>query len=1623
MMKKTIFFILCLAPLGAQAAITVNGTEDSPLTGYDVTEAISVDNMVVGGAIPEDASAYNNFYAGQYISDNFTVLSGTGITVNDTVEILEDYYLGLGSSSGTAGGPINVSLGAVNAFGEFVVQNVGDFSVTNGIMVGNGFVVQSNSMGTGAIDITGGVTNVNVTGNAQMLSLSNTGSGTTYVKAGSIYIGDKDAGATGFVQNGGNAQSMTLVADNNIDITGSINNYTSDMNIDAGGDVVVSGTISNDDSMNIEAANLNVIGGGTQQSPSSFSSSGDLIINVSGVTTFAYGLDLSSMAEDDVFSLETGTLNFGSQSDWSGTFTNKLNSFTLTINDTAFDILGDIKNGFVNSSTETPDYNQNASMTLTVPSLAVNSITNYASLVINATEGGATGTGVVVRKGMETAEGSYTNIDSANALNVVGNISNSGEMLLKANDIQLAGLTNSGGDVSVVAPTSAEGSILISGNVTNTSGTTNINAKDINIAGNINNISGTTSIVGSDTNGTDLQVGAINVFGGSLDIGALIGSVAVANGVSVGKQGTLNIGSSTKSFVAKNSIQIAGDLNFGGTGSSSGNGGVNVAASGAQNFLMYASSAEGILTIGGTLNLTQENGAAYNATLAANTMTINDVNVSGTNNTLVLGNGEGQQLTVNEAMNVSNGATVELVVDDTDVGSLNVLSGGKLIASGRQITATNGNINIADNVWFNGNSGTSYSGLIVKNTDSLSLKSDTGQISIAGGINLGAENNLTLEVGDTENQVETAVVKIGNVIGTSGTLNINVNGISEANVLLAGVNITGDGVVNIDSNIASNVIASDKIIVNGDVVQGAQTGSLNFLADDITVAGVALNSAGSYFADNGSAVFEFSDDVAFGGNLNVGESAETTFGAASFSAAQIDNMGGITINTDSGIIIDSVDNEGTLVLNSGNGSIAANNFVVGNVGTVTLMGQGISVEEVFSTQNSILYQNSADAEVNIASNNYVITTNQFNAAGVNQVSGNLQINANTVNITGDVIGTNVKFGKTAVNSWADATIGGSVFGGVDFWGIKSLSINNNYTFDNNSDLWVAVMPENETTKNYWATIEATADNKIGEITNADNGEALITVGNKFISNISGIVMDTADTQPQVGVTLFDTVDQGTAIWLLHAENGIEIADAFEKLRNLDVKFCNASGSICINYADALQAASDGTYSESGNLPIYISERDTDGDGIADSLYVVFDPNFGGPVNIFKLQPIVADAIPHTNGEYISAGALDNLIAGQLQNTEFYNNSPIEIIPQIFSGTNLAQMADELYERMEYYNMTGESQILVNFSRLFQPRELEQIAGSVALNEHTNFRDFEDRMLDEFIWNRNRNLKKAWLDADFGMFFQNVSDGKHADGQRFSISGGFDWQHSEKTLFGLTGRVSNSTSDNSDAIELGYLPNTSVSGLVDLTVDDLNIGVGAYMIKILGEKTRLYGNAFLDAHFIDVSRDQTLVDHIDGSGNVFSIISEWGLMHDWLNQYIVGNAYARVGYNFGFDVSEQAGGQDYMEMQSDGYLILTPGYTLTAQKRIYPSAWFQIRPYASVGVEYDVLGAPDYVKYKFALADKYTKYDVDIDPLWANIGGGVEFLSANGIQVGVDYRYQYNDAIQLHNIKLSGSYRF
>ncbi|MDL2295248.1 hypothetical protein LJC18_00295 [Lachnospiraceae bacterium OttesenSCG-928-E19] len=799
------------------------------------------------------------------------------------------------------------------------------------------------------------------------------------------------------------------------------------------------------------------------------------------------------------------------------------------------------------------------------------------------------------------------------------------------------------------------------------------------------------------------------------------------------------------------------------------------------------------------------------------------------------------------------------------------------------------------------------------------------------------------------------------------------------------------------------------------------TGSLNFGTE---YGDLFLNKLNTLVLNVRNSGLDINTDLVNGvGNSN----ANFNLSAVSAKFDSVENTGDVLkIKSTGSAVTDGITIVNNVTTASGSNTVleSTKGLEIGgalvNNGTTTLDGETIDLNSVTNNLGTlkIFWGTNSNGSINIDSN---VTNN----------NGTLNIEGREINIGGAVMnvdGADLRIASRNSTDWLNVAIGGNVSGGVDFIGVGKMTIGGNYLFDENSKLHTVVgAPGSE---KYWATVGLNDGPTFGQITdNSGNlAEALITIDGKFITNIKDLGAEGVDSLDggQFGIMLNDIVDAGSAIWLLHAKGGLEemvdgFGEATQKMRNLYVKFCNADGSLCYNYLDSL----GGFTTDENGLPVYLSVRDHDtGDAIsADSLYIVFDPRFGGPIEVFKIQPIVDATEDRTNGEYTSAGALDDMIAGRLHEKGFFNRNPIETIPIVFEGTNREEMARELYDRMEQYQIDRDGTGLARFSRLFQPREIEQIVGSVALNEHTNFRDFEDRMLDEFIWNRHRELKKAWVDVDFGMFTQNSKDGKHIDGDRFSVAAGVDWKQSETLLLGMTARVSYSSSNDFDDIDLGYMPNQSIRGRVDVDVANTNVGLGVYLMNILNEKFRFYGNGYLDLHWLDVSRDQTYVDHIDGTGTAFSFMTEWGLMHDWLNQYIVGNVYARAGYNFGFSVTEKVNGSEYMKLESDGYLVLTPGYSLIAQKRIYPSAWFQMRPYLSVGVEYDVLGNPDTAQYKFASANKFTDYDVEIDPLWANGGGGIEFLSATGLQIGLDYRYQYNSDIQMHKIKLSGSYRF
>lgn len=1626
-LKKVISFLCCLVPFGAPAADYPGGLAIGENTGsVAVPGTDNVLNLgenglsVYGYTIIGEASQGGNgqLYAEQ-TSGTFTIQSAGNVNVGGLI-VKNDAILGI--KGAPTDNYINLSLGTVTADGGLQIdEHIGTVTAT-GITAKKMLSITANSADLGTVTVGGADSSLMLDVNGMLktgdFKYTGTANNTGTITAGDIRVDgsiqnlvDSVSGASGALNI--TANDAHIGTNGDIEVQVNVENKSTNMMTISGGAITVNGSMAQDTggTLKIDSrANLSVLG--TDTGGVSFANKGNFDGNVSGTTTFVHGVDLSGMTSSNSFVLTTGSLDLGTMRNL------QLTHGTVDITTTSNSALS-----FAAVANETDGKVKiNSAGNFTAETLKNNSEMEIGAVDLTADE-------------LIVGNVAKTTLSATNALTLNGDISSAGTTMLTGGNMTLQNVTNTG-TMTIKSPTDTTGQISIAGNMVSSGNAhTVLHTRQIRVTGNITNSDdAVTEILGSDTAGGDIQLGQLVVSGGALNLKSLTGGVAASSVSLTG--GAITADSVTRSITATNNVEIAGNLSATGAVATSG-GDMSVGATGTPFVL---ASTGGDITIGGNVS------AGGDDTARAMRLNAKNINVTGRvaalkNGTLIFGTDANQNLNVIGDVDAANG-TIEVYAGNATAASWAGYV-GNLILHGGNITARTSNIDFSSGLVFNDSVLTQPAqGVWVKDGTELTLITETpddGNIML-GALNLGSgkiltmnsaakiisvtgdyKTNGTLHINATDatftggdmtnggelnasvanewnagNITNTGTANItadtatfGDVDNQSGTFNLNgTNGVTAANVKSGGtMNVSSTGAVALAgltvsggrTTIASpNVTVENSVNVTGDLIQGAaSTNGLN-LTQNGTFTAQNLTVSGDLAANSGAVDYMIASDATITGNINVANGTEIQLIANKISGHDVVNKGAMTLG----------------------GATSVNSFT--NDGTATLRGESLDVENTFNATN--LYQKFTGAlnagDVNIDADSYRISATDFNLGG----------NLNATNLT--------VFAVPAKH--LNANIAGNLSGGVTFANLGQMHVGGDYAFTDTSKVFANISNKSSMAglPNYWSSVSL-ADDTLGQITNATSGDgALITVDGKFTSDLSlgltpsgGIGGGASD---QIGIALRELADAGDAIWLVYAQGGI--TESGDKLRNLNVVICNASGSICYDYFDGTPA---------GNSSAYLTMRDTDGNGTSDSIYVVFDPRFGGPVELFKIQPIVAHNAEHTDGEYVSAGALDNMIAGQMAKQGFTGRHAIELLPVLFRGTNMETMANELYGRMEHYNTYRDSAPLSRFSRLFQAREIEQVAGSVILNEHTSARSFEDHMLDEFIWNRNRNLKKAWVDAEYGMLFQKVSDGKHADGNRFNITGGFDWQHTNTLILGLAGRVSHTSTDASDAMNLGYTTeNPFIAGHVDAKVANTNIGLGGYLMQTLGEKTRAYGNAFLDLHVFDITRHQTFVNGtIDGSGTAFALNTEWGLLHDWLNRYIVGNMYARAGYNFGFSVTEKVGGHDYMKMKSDGYLSFTPGYSLTAQKRIYPSVWFQVRPYATIGVEYDVLGAPDNAKYKFATAKKFTSYDINIDPLWANIGGGVEMLSATGFQVGLDYRYQYNQDIQLHNIKVSGSYRF
>ena len=1701
MIKKLFSFIFCLAPVGAMAAPTelkpvdangiINITDNTlHLTADDNSVVVtngttSGDDSVTARGITVDANGIditggfivgrnagtekgwvfilNNTAAGD-MTNGFSIVSAGPIKIGEMLQVENGNYLKLGQ---TGGATTDLTVGSIDNSGRLDLTNIGAFATTGTIRNNTGAIsldINAVSMSTASIENTSGTMilgHKDASGNIIMTGGLNTNGG-TITSDGAATRTDIIAETLTADKIQNNAGIMNIELGGNLTSTGVIENKSGEsFTISTNTDITVTGAMTNEGGdMVITAKNLTVNGTNAAHNNASFVNIGNLTLDIGGALTLANGFDTSAMDKNNTFNLTTGTLDVGGNDNWLQLFSNKLNQFNVTVRNGNMALATDIVNGQSDSIS-----NANANMNITAQDIAANSVTNTGNALNITAAGTGTSNGNINIANGVTGNTGTTTLAAVRELTIGGAVTNMAGATMKLSGeggTTIESVTNSG-DMQITSVTGATGFVTVNGTVTNNSGNMLIESREIDIAGTITNNGGTMTIRGSDQNSGAVNLGAITAAGGTINLNSLIGPIAVNGNMHV-TNGTMNVGLATTDITVDGETLVNGDVILSATPALAA-GSLNIGGAGVQNFTLNAANG---IDIRGDINATQGDFSRTAQFVAGNNI-INvggDVSAAG-GGSLLFGNSTANTTTIAGDATANGTGTLEFYGTQTTVGSLS--GDGKIITHGAKVTATSGGINIADTIWFNNPSTDPNTGLIVKDTNSMTLETQNGDIS-AGGIeliagntlNLNSARNVTIDGTVTDNgTLNITAAQNANltrditVAAGTGTLNIDAANINMAdltnnntanlvattisagalNAAAGQMSISGDlltaNLLTVSSGAMAtidvgNTVISGPVTVNGNMTQGAATSGLSITKNG-RFKGNALNVTGNFDAQSGSVDYIFDTTARIAGNITIdsGADADITTGGK-FTTTDITNNGTLRIAGGTGIDAAQISSTGALTLDSGIGITNAGN--VNFAGITVLGGRGLTTTGAFN--QNMLRQNYIGGlgarDVNVMSNNYTITaTNVTLGAGLAQESGTMTLRTSDLTVGENIDATNLTVAANPATNWLNVGVTGSVSGDVKFVGLEHMSIGGDYTYNSGSGLNMAILPyatgPGSTTYDYWANVSLKDDNTLGQITHDGhpNPEPLISVNGTFITNLNNNLSTSTGllNDGQMGVQIFDMIDPGTAIWLLHANGGIR--EEGTKIRNVTVKFCNADGSKCFDYFKPTPGLNEtGT-----DLPAYISVRDYNGDGTADSLYLVFDPRFGGPVQVFKIQPIVDREGTHTKGEYITAGALDDLIAGGLADAKFNNRTPIEAIPVAFAGTNMEEMSKELFKRMEYYTTSRDGRGLARFSRLFQPREIEQFAGNIVLNEHTSFRDFEDHMLDEFIWNRNRNLRKAWGEFDFGMVRQKVTDGKRAASNRFSFTGGYDWQETETLILGLAGRVSHTSGDNEDNIDLGYLPGQSIAGRVSVDVSDTNFGIGAYLLQNLGTKMRAYGNAFLDLHWLDVTRDQTYMSKIDGDGTAFSLISEWGLMHDWLNQYIVGNVYARVGYNFGFSVTEKAGGDDYMKLKSDGYLILTPGYSLIAQKRIYPSAWFQMRPYASIGVEYDVLGAPDNAKYKFAVANRFTKYDIDIDPLWANIGGGVEFLSATGVQVGLDYRYQYNADIQMHKIKLSGSYRF
>jgi len=767
----------------------------------------------------------------------------------------------------------------------------------------------------------------------------------------------------------------------------------------------------------------------------------------------------------------------------------------------------------------------------------------------------------------------------------------------------------------------------------------------------------------------------------------------------------------------------------------------------------------------------------------------------------------------------------------------------------------------------------------------------------------------------------------------------------------------------------------------------------------------------------------------------------------------------------------AIDNIGMMLIDLRGGSGATQaTLPSGRVGSITnldgrlgLIGNGIAssgdvkIEALAVGAITTNYQAQGPGVMTVMSNNFTLSLDKdakldikgsilgLTPGGGLSLSDRLTINTNKAKIGGNINGGNGLITISAqdyINSIQDKPsgpsydpldpkwspflsldVGGSIFGGTNFISVGRMNVAGDYHFSNRSVLDVMATPDaNLDGFSFWADVKKDAG---GNVTiDTTDAIAIVSVGGQFVTNLTAVP---GSNQPrQIGVTIFDTIapeDDSIALWLLYAEKGV-LNNGFLS-RELSVMLCNATGTRCFDY---MTAAGNSTQA-------YIREDAVNGKDYNNALFVVFDHSLGGPIrlNSNRFQPPVR-TVTTDDSVIWSANSIDNFAAGSVRRAKFIGaNLPIDALIAANKDTIFEGLSNAIYDRMETFATSGGgTKGAADYERLsyaWVPTEAGQFANLVTNAERMVQSSLQKRMMDESLWRRNRVRTKFWIDGEYSLLNMNNIDGdKDITGDMTSVMAGYDVQISQDTIFGITGGLTMGNLKESQALDLSYGSNVIMGGR-DAMVNTTMINIGGYMLSKMGESSTFYASGGLYSHTLNIDKTFDMgvknqnIGSISGDGNSSSFGGEIGVIHAISGQYLTGNLSARFLQSNGFSFTETINGEEFMNIKQEGYTVFAPGYSLMAQRRMYLHPSFIMRPYLSVGAEYQVMAMGEMIQYKYASADLWSEYRTDVDPLWVTAKGGFEFLSISGLQFGIGLAYHYNSMISVQSVNFGTSMRF